>query len=290
MSGPQMTALQVADLAHPTGSKERLIVVLRAYLDASGIDKDQTALAVAGWVASSAKWHQFERDWKAFLKARKLKRWHHSHFHSRKEEYHGWSDAEWQSAYGDLVDILGRFQLFGVGVSLIKQDYEDLRRTGRWMMGSRPYDFCLDECLAFLIHRLHEIPKDEGIVIYNDKDGFDHIGTALANWHTRYLAANEYADDPDRPVSILTGLNTQYVPLQAADVLANETFRYMRSGGSAPALGARPIEGADPHARQLIEDLYGKVALIVRCYNKKALEIELEVWARGEMRLDGRRP
>jgi hypothetical protein len=83
--------------------------------------------------------------------------------------------------------------------------------------------------------------------------------------------------------------------LQAADILVNETYRYMRNKHQnaetaetlAPALGATPVGTADEHARYIIEALNRNCLFMVRLYNKGALEIILDGKASGAIRPDG---
>ena len=72
-----------------------------------------------------------------------------------------------------------------------------------------------------------------------------------------------HARFPGRKIDFDHGSDRDYLPLQAADVLVNETYRYMRNKYQnaetaktlVPFLGATPIGTTDEHARHIIEAL-----------------------------------
>jgi hypothetical protein len=109
------------------------------------------------------------------------------------------------------------------------------------------------------------------------------------------LSSNEHARDPGRRVEFDHGSDQDYLPLQAADVMVNETYRYMRNkyrtaktaNTLVPFLGATPIGATDADARHIIEALKPNCMFIVPLYNKGALEVFLDGKASGAIRPDG---
>jgi hypothetical protein len=109
------------------------------------------------------------------------------------------------------------------------------------------------------------------------------------------LSSNEHARNPRRKIDFDHGSGRDNLPLQAADVLVNETYRYMRNKYQnaetaktvAPFLGATPIGAPDEHARHIIEALKPSCLLMVPLYNKGALEIILDGKGSGTIRPDG---
>ena len=85
----------------------------------------------------------------------------------------------------------------------------------------------------------------------------------ISEWHKKYLRKNVHARFPGRKIDFDHGSDRDYLPLQAADVLVNETYRYMRNKYQnaetaktlVPFLGATPIGTTDEHARHIIEAL-----------------------------------
>jgi hypothetical protein len=278
--------------------------MLKAYLDASGTDPNQPIIVVGGWVASEDRWAEFKPQWDAFLVdcfGPNGGRWHHTDFYSGHGLYESWDHQKRDRARRDLCRIIGALKPIGIGAALRKSDYNELWQTGRWQSSARwstggdPYALCMDECLEVLIHRLHQHPRDEGVQIIVDRDEKKGLTRRISAWHKKYLRSNEQARDPGRSVDFDHGSDRDHLPLQASDVLVNETYRYMRAKYEdaetaetlVPFLGATPVGTTDKHARRIIEALKPNCMFIVPLYNKGKLEIILEGKASGEIRPDG---
>jgi hypothetical protein len=192
--------------------------MLFGYLDASGTNRDQGFTAVAGWAMSERERDAWEVEWRIFLEEFGLLRWHHTDFYNNNNEYKRWNEEKKRAAEMAIIRIFKKFRLFGVGAAVKRSDYEELLAIQKWDMPSDPYEFCLDCCLEELIHKLHEAPKDDGILIHVDRDSRDRVrgGEARGNWHIDYLRQNDAADDRDRPVTVKYGADTEYIPLQVS--------------------------------------------------------------------------
>lgn len=154
-----------------------------------------------------------------------LTRWHNTDFHNRWNEYQHWNATKDLIAIGQIRDVFGPMECIGVGAGVRKADWEALKfEIG---LTGEPIRFCLDFCIRTLIHRLHQRPQDEGIAIYIDKDENENLAKEITDWHVDYHRHNDEAADPQRPVSLNFGYDRQYIPIQVADILANETYRYM---------------------------------------------------------------
>lgn len=109
------------------------------------------------------------------------------------------------------------------------------------------------------------------------------------------MSSNEHARNPGRRIEFDHGSDQDHLPLQAADVLVNETYRYMRNKYRnaetaktlVPFLGATPIGTSDEHARHIIEALKPNCMFMISLYNKGALEIILDGKGSGAIRPDG---
>jgi hypothetical protein len=118
---------------------------------------------------------------------------------------------------------------------------------------------------------------------------------ALAGRSVTGIRSTSEATDPRRKIDFDHGSDRDCLPLQAADILVNETYRYMRNKYQnaetaktlPPALGAAPAGTADERARYIIEALKPNCLFMVRLYNKGALEIILDGKASGTIRPDG---
>jgi hypothetical protein len=264
--------------------------VLESYLDGSGTDPNQEVVAVAGWGASEAEWDHWERLWLQMLAELNIKRWHHTHFLSTRGEYENWPEAKFLLAEGMLTRIFNEIGLLGIGAAVWRADYNAALASGRWKrMPPNPYAFCMNDCGEGLIHGFHEAPEDKGVAIYADQDGksFEMIGRELLEWHAEYNRRNERAVNAKRDISVTFGSNQKYVPLQGADVLANETYRYMFKRTGMPKLGGIFV-GTEDTASPIIRKIHGTfekrgALLDVVLYNSRMLENRLDMIESGEI-------
>ena len=83
--------------------------------------------------------------------------------------------------------------------------------------------------------------------------------------------------NPGRQVSTTYGPRSKYIPHEAADVLANETYRYMFKRAGMPKLGGIFV-GQEDTASPIIRAIHGATWSIVARYlmwcstNKRMLE------------------
>jgi hypothetical protein len=72
---------------HPPCRHERLTIVLKSYLDASGTNAVDPIAVVAGFVGTESDWEFFEFAWRNFLDEFGLKRFHSAEYWSRGRPY-----------------------------------------------------------------------------------------------------------------------------------------------------------------------------------------------------------
>ena len=128
------------------------------------------------------------------------------------------------------VGALTASDIFGIGYAVVVPHYREVLADGQYELPADPYEFCLDRCLSLILHRSFNLPHDEGIAIFCDQSKEQEpIGRALADWHKRYVTL--YADVGYRavPTSTIYGSRLQYIPLQAADIIATEHYRGCQS-------------------------------------------------------------
>jgi hypothetical protein len=111
-----------------------------------------------------------------------------------------------------------------------------------------PYYFCLDRVLSTIVYSTG--PNDKGITIYCDQEKeHELIGRDLVRWHEARLAHNpSLATNPltgPREVSVHYGPKRQFIPLQLADILANDAFR-----SACNSLVSRQTEAVTDHQSQ----------------------------------------
>jgi hypothetical protein len=217
---------------HPASCQLGLTIVLKAFVDGSDPRENVPVAVVAGFVSNVATWESFEAQWNPLMKELGLARWHAADFRNRKGQYANWPSAQFLYSKGQVLKTLNSCQLLGVGCAVDINVFNDWRVTCGYYVHPDPYYFCLEKVLSKLIRGISE-PVDEGVDIYCDRDqGREHLGKDIAQWHESRLRRLPY----DMPVGPSRGrsVSTHYVssfdfkPVQAADVLANDTYVCMK--------------------------------------------------------------
>jgi hypothetical protein len=151
------SARYVGAIAHAFRSRERLVAIVRAYLDDTGTHSGSRIVGVLGWAASTDAWISWENKWRTFLTENELPNgWKHSNFGSayagRHGDYRHWSEAKWLLARRRVWELLSGDDVFGIGHAVVVPHYQEILAEGRYELPSDPYEFCLDRCLSLILH------------------------------------------------------------------------------------------------------------------------------------------
>ena len=233
----------MANLMHSPCNRQGLTIVLKAYLDDSGTNQAERAVAVAGFVASTELWTSFETRWRKILDCYDLPRFHAANYLARKRPFSRWPDDKYQECGRDVCAAFRDITPLGIGNTVDLEVFHEWRYSVGIFINPDPYYFCLDLCLRSLIRGISQVPNDEGVMIFVDRDnGRENLGVQIGRWHEEYI--RRFPQDhinPDRSVSVTYGPDIEYLPLQAADVLVNGSFQWMKE-----FLRTRPGDPAPP--------------------------------------------
>ena len=220
---------RMATIFHPFGYREGLTIVLSAYVDASDENPDIPVAAVAGVLGTTGRWIDFEAKWIAFLDEHGLARFHATEYWARTGQFEFWEDARFPLARKQIRDIIAPSRLMAVAFAVSTKAFNEWRSAQRQFYPADPYYFCLDRVLRQLIIGVHEIPKDEGITIYVDRDkGRERLAKEVAEWHEDRLRRLPRigAINPQREIGVMYGRSSfDYKPLQLADIISNGAYR-----------------------------------------------------------------
>lgn len=211
-------------LAFPSSVKEsdRHMVILQAYFDESGTHGPSDRLVVAGFLSTVEQWQSFETEWNNALAEYGLPFFHMTDYNARVGLYADWTEEMRQARLGRLLDIIGNTVIASYGVSLSKKTFESSfsPRAKRWV-GS-PYSFAALHC--FLLASI-DCDTIEGDVqaAYIFEDGAKGKGEILKAYD--FLTKIPNGKDVTRVLSLRFEDKRNFVPLQAADILAWELYR-----------------------------------------------------------------
>jgi hypothetical protein len=195
--------------------------VLNAFIDASEQQPDMPVAAMAHFVAKEAHWEKFKERWKAFLQKNEIKgRFHTSEFLARQGEFQ-WDDAKHEQVKKEIAQIFNEVGMHGFGVAVNCKAYDEWRLRQKVFTLPDPYYWCLQRMMQPLILKIYEVPEDEGVVIYVDRDNArQKLGESVGQWYGDQLTRK-------RKVSIQYVSSYDYVGLQAADIASNGSYRYL---------------------------------------------------------------
>jgi Protein of unknown function (DUF3800) len=244
--------------------------VVRAYLDVSG-QKTDPVVVVAGFLGWVSNYERFERQWEAFRNEFGLEQFHATEFWARRSRpYNGWNNEKHLKAKRDICEILSD-ELgppFGIGVAVNIKQFNEWRDGLDHYYPSDPYYFCLDRVLYTLVYSTG--PHDEGITVYCDQEKeHELLGVEIARWHEARLNKDpSLATNPintPRPVSVHYGPKREFIPIQLADILANDTFKrvsyYIRTGLRATPYFTKCLTKNPKHKDRIVIYHYNDVEM-----------------------------
>jgi hypothetical protein len=216
--------MALARVAHPACSRERLLAMFIAYFDESGHPSDTLVMTMAGVVATAKNWARFEEKWKRILRRYQVSALHMTDYESGHGEFTGWDADKRVSFIADLAGILKNTMMYGVANSLTVQDWngtigKDLDASGRKRYLA-PYVMLLESCITTIAESV-SIPDEENVACVFDQNSIvQHFSSIF------YRALVEVRDYPINFGTITYADRTKIVPLQAADMIAYEAFKY----------------------------------------------------------------
>lgn len=230
-----------------------LMALMSVYFDDSGTHQQSEIAIAACLISDVARWSDFELEWKAILEQRGILEhgFHMAEFVAKQPPF-DWSDEIRDDTIQRLIAILIKFSLAARASSVVKKDYDSLI-VGRLRekLGHHHYTYAVQSCLAYIeewektslllqptAYWFDQMTKGKGEIIrlFDDLlefDKADNFGIEQYGWgfYNRRLV----------------------VPLQAADILAWESNKYMREYqpfGIEPRRSFRAIvAGLDFHGR-----------------------------------------
>lgn len=195
---------------------------LAVYFDESGIHGGSPIVVVAGIIASTKQWQRFDGDWRHILRSEGITIFHMKDFAHSQGEFRGWNTGRKESFIKSLIEtIKAHTRVFIVHAVKVK-DFETIKAERRETNISA-YQLCCEQCMTNLViwaqrsKRRKEVAvhfesgnkiMSEVMALYNMVPDSDWL---KRKWRINHLGFSSKAD---------------CTPLQAADLLAYEIFKY----------------------------------------------------------------
>jgi len=198
------------------------------YFDESGTHDKSKAVVVAGYIATVDQWAEFEREWWDMLKAENISMFHRTDlecFLNEFSEQNGWNPTRRERMVKRAQGIIKRRVNAGVSSGVIKRTYDEIiTGEARQHYGRHYYTFAVSDCLKQVAEWVKDYRRAE-LIQYVFECGAE--GQAEVNEAFREI----YEDTDLRERYHLEGWSfadkRNVVQLQAADLLAYESFKHM---------------------------------------------------------------
>lgn len=202
----------------------RRVVALTVYLDESGVHRDSKAVTLAGFVSTPDRWVSFEREWREALDDYGLPSFHMVDFAAGRGPYSHWQNAQHRIRFGRLLEIIKAHVMYGVGIGVPTEPYHRLFSPEAKAHVGGPYGFAASVAFLEFSYQLPEVVEDPWLayVFESGQPGIDQIAKSF---QYNEQVPEQKADL--RLLSLAFQNKLDFVPLQAADILAYELFRHL---------------------------------------------------------------
>lgn len=217
----------------PEMHQKRCGVVLQVYLDQSGKAGDDF-ICLCGYVASDEGWVCLTHEWQRALDECKIHYVHMAEMWHRHGECEGWKEPERDVAVRRFSEIFRRHAEAGFAIGFDAKYFREMANDAR--QRTRIDDaatFCFKEILGKIFSILTEWGYTHPVSVVLDDDEKYSIDFYKL-WRTERRSKKEMGT---RIVSITSADDRFFAPLQAADMLAWLTNRYLcdRAAGKEPS-------------------------------------------------------
>jgi hypothetical protein len=230
--------------------QEGEVVVFRAFLDESGTHDGSPVLTVAGYLARPAAWRKWVPTWRRTLSP--IKVFHSTDCNGFHREWEGWSREDRDAKVAQLLPLIPDPDLAGLAIGVVVRDLEKALEERPHL---RPYwdGDVYGACLQWWIHSLIDLMNRRGarepVAIVHEQNDF----AAQAMRAFNYVKAHH--DPHNLLVSFSFGSKDQFVPLQAADILAYDVGKKLLNIDGKPR---RSFEALMPDGREAWIRFYDK--------------------------------
>lgn len=228
------------------------------FADDAGKWEDRDVICLCAYLFSGERVEDFMLRWSALLSELKMSRLHMTEFYTEAKK-RNWDDKYTLEVLSRFAGIIRDCSLITLSVGLDAKHYRSLPKKKTEGV-PKPHVMCLQRLLKLIRNRFHKagydnritfvLDEEEGSVValYKDILGLRKSRPDLG----KYIGAVCFADD------------TFYTQLQAADMLANLTYRYTLD-----------VIAGKTDGKTLPEPLR---SLLIDPVTQQAADIEQEAW------------
>ncbi len=236
---------ELANVVYARSAKYKAIAVLIAYLDESGTHKGSPAVGVVGLIGSLDAWERLEPLWAARLAQDDIKTFHAFDCLDCRGEYADmiyWNQARKDSLFGDLGRIVERSGVGIFGMQVAQHTWREAfkRASSPYAIlkpPASPYLYCFEACIELAVQWSEENAGGEPIaLVFANHEEYAASARKIADAHL--LAPSNLKD---RLTSLTFATPDEMIPLQAADLVSFEFYRFQAAVHDVRLMQIRPI-------------------------------------------------
>jgi hypothetical protein len=197
-------------------------VVLKAFMDETGIHEGSPIVAVSAYVAESATWRRWRRKWDAAKAPTKII--HAADCANYKGEFKGWTRERRDTFVAKLLPILPAHRLVGMVFAIQMEDLKEALKGSEELLEllGNPYTCCFQWALMSIMVLAAHHGAGKRIKFIHEIN--DYKGEAIKTFE--YV--NEHHNPQHIAVTLAFGTKADNSQLQAADVLAYEAAKFLK--------------------------------------------------------------
>lgn len=225
------------------------VIVLKVAMDESGVHDDSPVLTVGAYIARPRQWQAWTKAWN--VQKRPIGVFHAVDCANLRGEFDGWDGDRRDDYVRDLLPVIANAKLPGVVIGIHLHEFEKAMKGRDDLRAICPTPY--EACFHWVVQSIMNIASEHGS---RDRIGFIH---ETNDYRQQALEAFAWIKQNGNPLGAVIGLQfadkADYVPLQAADVLAYEGNKRIRDP-SRPE--RRAWLALDPDKTRLIAAHYGR--------------------------------
>jgi hypothetical protein len=252
---------EVEFLVHPKDGHRKIIAMIQAYIDESGIQAGAPICLVGGYFGGIGQWKRFQIKWQRILDKEGIEEFHAIKFWARNPhgervgEYKEWSDGRSDKFLNALVDVIAEHRIHPVTSALVVGEFKKLSHNQRrFLTGgglysgqfkssgcpSKPYFLPFQTCIVEIAGHAPRGGRAHYAFDLNKQFKGYAINLYKGIKAQKHLSVREQLGE----IAFPTGIEAP--PLQAADLLCYQAYLF------AQKRAINPMEIPNPIHRRLI--------------------------------------
>ena len=199
------------------------IAVLQAYMDESGVHDGSPVVTVAAYIERPKQWRAFAKEWNA--KKKPIRIYHAADAQNLHGEFEGWKPERRDELVKRILPVIPKHKLAGVVIGIRLHEFEKAMKPHPELseMFGTPYTACFHWTVQRIMNLMEQVGNNERIAFFHETN--DYQGEAI----DAFKFIKEQRTKHKSIMSLTFGTKDDYVPLQAADVLAYEGNKKLRN-------------------------------------------------------------